>query len=107
LQRRLAKANRPFFLRWPDAALDLAHSSRETAWRLLRPAMRAIRFLLVSAREAVRSLEPAAQSAILLLMLVAKQQWASCSRVYRKLIALKRPIRDKLHSFDWPRPQRP
>jgi hypothetical protein len=107
LQRRLEKARRPFFLRWPDAALDLAHSSRETASRLLRRAMRATRFLLASAREALRSLEPAAQSTILLLMPVAKQQWAGCGRACRKLIALKRPIRDKLHSFDWPRVQRP
>src|SRR5262249_45670381 len=99
LQRRLEKANRPFFLRWPDAALDLARSSRETAWRILRRAMRAIRFLLASAREAVRSLEPVAQGAILLLMPVAKQQRARCGRAYRKLLALKRPIRNKLPSF--------
>jgi hypothetical protein len=107
LQRRLEKATRPFFLRWPDAALDLAQSFRETAWRLLRRAMRVIRFLLASAREAMRSLEPVAQGAVLLLMPVAKRQWAGCSRACRRLIALKRPIRDKLHSFDWPRAQRP
>jgi hypothetical protein len=107
LQRRLEKARRPFFLRWLAAAFDLTEAARETAWRLLRRARRAVRSLLAAARETMRSLEPAAQSTILLLMPIAKQQRAYCGRTYRRLLALKRPIRDRLRSFDWLRPQRP
>jgi hypothetical protein len=107
LQRRLEKARRPFFLRWLAAAFDLTESFREIAWRLLRGAGRAVRSLLATARETVRSLEPVVQGAIALLMPAAKQQWAGCSRAYRKLLALKRPIRNRLRAFDSPRAQRP
>jgi hypothetical protein len=107
LQRRLEKARRPFFLRWLGAAFDLTEASREIASRLLRMAKRAVRSLRAATRETMRSLEPVAQSAILLLIPVAKQQWARCSRACRRLLALKRPIRDRLRVLDSLRAQRP
>jgi len=107
LQRRLEKARRPFFVRWLAAGFDLTEASREIAWRLLHMTTRAMRSLLSAARETVHSLEPAAQGAIVLLMPIAKQQWAGCSRAYRKLLALKRPIRNRRRAFASLRAQRP
>jgi hypothetical protein len=107
LQRRLEKARRPFFVRWLATAFDLTEASREIAWRLLRRARRAAQSQLAAARESVHSLEPVAQGALVLLMPIAKQHWIGCSRAYRKLLALKRPIRDRLRSLDALRAQRP
>jgi len=89
LQRRLEKARRPLLVRWLAAAFDLTEASREISWRLMRRIRRAV------------------QGAMVLLMPIAQQLWTGCSRVYRTLLALKRPISNRRRAFDSLRAQRP
>ena len=105
LQQRLAKANRFFVWRWLDRALDHVQSSREIAARLVRQGRRRLVFPLAPARQGAGMVGPVAQNAILWVTPVAKQLRACCGRAFRRLLALKRPIRTKLRSLDRPRVQ--
>ena len=105
LQQRLAKANRFFVWRWLDMALNHVQSSREIAARLVRQGKRRLVFLLAPARQGAGVVGPVAQDAVLLVTSVAERLWVCCGRAFRRLLALKRPIRTKLRSLDWPRVQ--